>query len=199
MNAIPGATLISLEDTDALIPDLATQQQLNEWEQQNIAEAQDWAFNARVLKRSDPLDEVYLRQLHRRMFGRTWRWAGTYRRRDGINIGCPFVEIYQRVPTLLGDVRYWIENQTFDIDEIAVRFHHRLVWQIHAFPNGNGRHARMMADVLVAKHGRPVFTWGPVGGDLVNEGDVRRAYLEALRALDADDRNVKSLLEFARK
>jgi Fic-DOC domain mobile mystery protein B len=198
MNAIPGATPISLEGAAALIPNLATQQELNEWEQQNIYEAQEWAFRPRALQRTDPLDEIYLRKLHEKMFGRTWRWAGKYRKRDGSNIGCPFAEIYQRIPMLLGDVRYWIEHETYDIDEIAVRFHHRLVWQIHAFPNGNGRHARMIADVLVAKHGRPVFTWGPVGANLVNEGDVRDNYLKALRALDADNRDVGDLLAFAR-
>ena len=196
--SVPGATPISVEDTAALIPNLATQQELNEWEHENIYEAQEWALSSRVLRQTDPLAEGYVRDLHKRMFGRTWRWAGKYRTRNGINIGCPFHEIRDRIPRLLGDVRYWIENKTYDLDEIGVRFHHRLVWEIHAFPNGNGRHARMIADVLVAKNGRPVFTWGPAGGDLVNEGEVRNAYFTALRALDVDDRDIKPLLEFAR-
>jgi len=70
------------------------------------------------------------------MFGETWKWAGKYRTRD-VNFGCPFAEIYQRIPVLLGNVRFWIENNTFDMDEIAVRFHYQLVTEIHAFPNGN--------------------------------------------------------------
>jgi Fic family protein len=118
---------------------------------------------------------------------------------DGINTGCRFIEIRQLIPQLLGNVRHWIENKTYgDIDEIAVRFHHRLVWQIHAFLDGNGLHARLLADVLVAKHGRPVFTWGPASAHLANDGAVRNAYLDALKALDANDNDVQPLLKFAR-
>ena len=199
MSATPGATPISLEDTNDLLPKhISTRQELNEWERANILKAREWALSPRVLRRWDPTDERYLRMLHQRMFDETWRWAGKYRVRDGQNIGCPFVEISQRIPQLIGSVRYWIGHTTYSIDEIAVRFHHRLVGQIHPFLNGNGRHARLLADVLAVKHARPVFTWGPPGGDLVDESEVRRAYLEALRALDADDRNIEPLLAFAR-
>ena len=199
MNTVPGATPIVLIGSDDLIPPISKREELNEWERLNILIARGWALNPRVLSRRDPTDESYLRQLHERMFNKTWRWAGKYRSYDGINIGCPFVEIRERLPQLLGNVRYWIENKTYaDIDEIAVRFHHHLVWQIHAFANGNGRHARLLADVLVAKHGREVFTWGPANADLDAAGDVRNAYLDALKALDANDNDVQPLLKFAR-
>jgi Fic-DOC domain mobile mystery protein B len=191
----PADTLLNPDDAAQLIPNLATKKEVNEWETKNILLAQNWAFNTRVMNAQNPVDEVYLRQLHRRMFNRTWKWAGTYRRSD-TNLGCPFAEIYQRIPILLGNVRHQIENKTFEIDEIAIRFHYQLVTDIHAFPNGNGRHARLIADVLVVKYGRPRFTWGRTG--LVSVGPVREAYLAALRTVDADKENIRPLLEFAR-
>jgi Fic-DOC domain mobile mystery protein B len=195
LNETPGNTPLHPDDAAQLIPNLASRRELDEWERTNILVAQRWAFNSRVMSSRDPLDELYLRELHRRMFDETWKWAGKYRIRD-VNIGCPFAEIYQRIPVLLGNVRFWIENNTFEIDEIAVRFHHQLVSEIHAFPNGNGRHARLLANVLATKHGRPRFTWGRA--NLVNTGPARDTYLEALRALDADFKNIRPLLEFAR-
>jgi Fic-DOC domain mobile mystery protein B len=95
--------------------------------------------------------------------------------------------------TLVGDVRYWIENNTYSLDEIAVRLHHRLVL-IHPFANGNGRHARLIADVIVMKHGRPAFTWG--AASLVKEGEAREKYLQAIRT--ADNGEIQPLLKFAR-
>jgi Fic-DOC domain mobile mystery protein B len=136
--------------------------------------------------------DEYVRKLHGKMFDQTWKWAGEYRCTEK-NIGVPFHEIRERVGTLLGDVRYWIENNTYSIDEIAVRFHHRLVL-IHPFANGNGRHARLIADVLAMKLGRPTFTWGSVS--LLKEGEARGKYLQAIRT--ADDGDVRPLVEFAR-
>ncbi|HYW99915.1 MAG TPA: mobile mystery protein B [Candidatus Elarobacter sp.] len=102
----------------------------------------------------------------------------------------------ERIGMLLGDAQYWIEHKTFTLDEIAVRFHHRLVGQIHAFPNGNGRHARMLADVIVEKNGAARFTWGRA--NLVEVGPTRDAYLGALHALDDDGNDIQPLLTFAR-
>src|SRR5215470_12459169 len=112
MNAIPGATPISLEDAAALIPGIVTQQELNEWEAVNILRARKWALAPRVLARVDPTNEIFLRKLHEKMFDQTWKWAGKYRRKDGYNIGCSFVQIVQLVPQLLGNVRFWIEHKT---------------------------------------------------------------------------------------
>ena len=78
-----------------------------------------------------------------------------------------------------------------------IRFHHQLVSKIHPFANGNGRHARMITDVIAVKNGQAEFSWG-AGANLVAEGRARAAYLAALRALDANENDVKSLLEFAR-
>jgi Fic-DOC domain mobile mystery protein B len=195
LNETPGNTPLHPDDATQLIPSLANKRELDEWERENILVAQRWAFSSRVMNSRDPLDELYLRELHRRMFAETWKWAGKYRTRD-VNLGCPFAEIYQRIPVLLGNVRFWMENKTFEIDEMAVRYHYQLVSEIHAFPNGNGRHGRLVASVLAIKHGRPRFTWGRA--NLVNIGSARNAYLEALRALDADTKNIQPLLEFAR-
>jgi hypothetical protein len=114
---------------------------------------------------------TYLRTLHAKMFDRVWKWAGTYRKHE-LNIGCDLREITQRIPQLLGNTRYWLDKETFPIDECLIRFHHQLVSKIHPFPNGNGRHARMITDVLAVKFGRPEFTWG-AGANLVAETTTR--------------------------
>lgn len=196
LNTTPGNTPLHPDDAAGLIPNLATRGELNEWEAQNILQAQQWVFNSRVMSNRDPLDEIYLRDLHRRMFDETWTWAGKYRTQDGLNIGCPFIQIQERIGVLLGDAKFWLEHNTYDIDEIAVRLHHRLVWTIHAFPNGNGRHARLLANAVAVKNGRPRLTWGRVS--LSAAGTARAEYFKALHALDANDNNVKLLLDFAR-
>jgi Fic-DOC domain mobile mystery protein B len=187
-----GNTLLSPDEEADLIPSLATKQELNEWERLNIVEAYAWAFNRRNLVRRDPLEEPYMRDLHQRMFDQTWRWAGRNRTTEK-NIGLPCYQIRDQLAALLGDARYWLEHGTFAPDEIAVRLHHRLVF-IHPFANGNGRHARLMADVLAQRQGRAVFTWG--SAEIVRASDFRRAYIEALRAADAND--IRPLLKFAR-
>ena len=187
-----GNTTLSPEEQDDLIPDLSTKEELNEWERQNIIEAYAWVFEPRNLRRNDPLTEPYVRELHRRMFDQTWKWAGAYRSTEK-NIGIAHYQIREALAALLGDAFYWLEHQTFPADEVAVRFHHRLVW-IHPFANGNGRHARVMADILVQRQGRPAFTWG--GASIVPPGEFRSRYIEALRAADAGD--IVPILKFAR-
>ena len=191
-NSGPNNTPLSREELADLIPSLATQGELNEWENENILEGRAWALAERQIQRHDPLTEAYVRELHRRMFNNTWKWAGIYRKTEK-NLGVPVAQIREMLPTLLADGRYWIEHGTYDLDEIAVRVHHRLV-AIHPFPNGNGRHARLLADVIAVKNGRAEFSWGR--NDMVTPGPVREAYLKALRA--ADEGNIQDLLTFAR-
>ena len=126
------------------------------------------------------------------MFGEVWRWAGRFRMSER-NLGIVFHEIPVALRQLLDDTRAWIEYQTYPPDEIAVRFHHRLVL-IHSFPNGNGRHARLMADLLVMRLGGERFSWG--SANLQDAGTVRQRYIAALRA--ADDQDIGPLLAFAR-
>jgi len=186
-----GNTPLSPEELADLIPNLATKEELNEWERENILRAREWAVGDRTVA-SDLASAGYVRKLHAKMFDQTWKWAGDYRRSEK-NIGTPFHEIRERLMALFGDVRYWIENKTYPPDEIAIRFHHRLVL-IHPFPNGNGRHARLIADVMAMKLGRLSFTWG--SANLVKEGEARTKYLEAIRAADHGD--MQPLLKFAR-
>lgn len=187
-----GNTPLSPDEEADLIPNLATKEELNEFERANILVAYDWALAPRNIRRHDPLTEPYLRDLHRRMFDQTWKWAGTYRSTEK-NIGIAHYQIRDALGVLLGDTRYWLEHQTFPSDEIAVRFHHRLV-SVHPFANGNGRHARLMADVLVRRLDRPVFTWG--GANIVAPGGFRHRYIDALQAADRND--IVPLLTFAR-
>ena len=183
------STPLTEEEREQLIPSYITlRAELNEAEQANILEAEEWAF----ARKRDVLDERFLKTLHKRMFGRVWRWAGQFRQSER-NIGVDAYRISTDLRQLIDDCRYWIENETYDPDEIATRFHHRLV-SIHPFPNGNGRHARLATDLLLTAHGRPRFSWGRV--NLVDPGETRQAYVAALRA--ADNHDYGPLLDFVR-
>jgi Fic-DOC domain mobile mystery protein B len=191
LNVGDGNTPLAPEELNDLIPNLGTREELNEWERENILQARRWALG-RSLASSSPVSDEYIRKLHNRMFDQTWKWAGVYRKTEK-TIGVPVQQMREMLVALLGDANYWMDNNTYPADEIAVRFHHRLVL-IHLFPNGNGRHARLIADVLAVKLGRPVFSWGRL--ILIKPGEVREKYLQALRAADAGD--VAALIEFAR-
>lgn len=186
-----GNTPLSPEELADLIPNLATKSELNEWERENILLGREWAISDRTVPWKMASDQ-YIRKLHEKMFAETWRWAGQYRLTEK-NIGVGVDQIRERLMALFGDVRYWMENKTYVPDELAVRFHHRLVL-IHPFPNGNGRHARLIADILVMKLGDPVFTWG--SASLIEEGLARNQYLAATRL--ADNGDIQPLLLFAR-
>src|SRR6266403_5418949 len=162
----------------------------------DLLQAREWAFSSRTMTSTNPLEEFYVRTLHSKMFDQVWKWAGKYRTNE-LNIGCDPAEIVQRIPQLLANAKYWLDHKTFPIDECMIRFHHQLVSKIYPFANGNGRHARMITDVIAVKHGQAEFSWG-ARANLVAEGRARAAYLAALRALDANENDVKSLLEFAR-
>jgi len=186
----PNATPLDPDETTGLLArHITTQAELNEWEQANILEGQRWAVKQ---GRRDMLDEAFVRELHHRMFSKTWKWAGQFRHTDK-NIGVDWQQVPVQLCNLLGDAKTQIEFKSYPTDELVLRFHHRLVW-IHPFANGNGRHARLMADLLIARLGQPAFNWG--GQALVSAGEKRRAYLEALRA--ADVRDYQLLLKFAR-
>jgi Fic-DOC domain mobile mystery protein B len=183
------ATPLTPEEREGLVPSHVTlHSELDELEQQNILEADAWAS----LRRRDPVNEPFGRHLHRRMFRDVWRWAGTYRTSDK-SIGVKWQLIQPRLYEALEQTRYWVEGNTFPPDEIAVRFHHALVF-IHPFPNGNGRWSRLMGDILVMKLGQKRFTWGRTV--LRTAGETRSAYIAALKA--ADDHNFTPLLAFPR-
>ncbi len=173
-----------------LLTHITTRGELDRWEQDNIVEALTW------LDRTVPtviLNEQFVKELHRRMFANVWKWAGHFRRTDR-NIGCPWHLISIDLSNLCDDAALWIELQEYPPDEIAIRFHHRLVL-IHPFPNGNGRHARLMTDLLLENIlNCSRFTWG--SEDLSRTGDTGQRYIAALHA--ADKYNYEPLRKFVR-
>ena len=182
-------TPLTAEEREQLIPAYITlRHELNEAEQVNIGEALRWARS----RKRDVLDQDFLSELHRRMFGDVWRWAGQYRTTPR-NIGVDAYRIAMDVRQLVDDARYWVEHGTFPPDETAVRFSHRLV-AIHPFPNGNGRLSRLVGDLLARQLGQPAFSWGRT--NLIDAGATRARYVQALRA--ADNHDIELLLLFAR-
>jgi Fic-DOC domain mobile mystery protein B len=184
-----GSTPLADEELYDLIPShISTRAELNQAEHDNIQEALLWVRK----KARNPLDVPFLTKLHKRMFGQVWRWAGQFRRTDK-NIGIPSYEIQVAMRQLVDDVQYQLDHQVYSPDDLAVRFHHRLV-VIHPFPNGNGRHGRMATDMLLRYMGWPPFTWG--SADLTSSSIIRSRYIEALQAADRGD--YRPLMAFVR-
>ncbi|RCS21669.1 mobile mystery protein B [Phyllobacterium salinisoli] len=182
-------TPLTAEEREQLIPSYITlRHELNEAEQVNIGEGLRWAMS----RKRDVLDQEFLNELHRRMFGKVWRWAGQYRM-TARNIGVDAYRIAMDVRQTIDDARYWVAHGTYPPDEIAVRFSHRLV-AIHPFPNGNGRFSRLVGDLLARQLGRPPFSWGRT--NLIDAGETRVRYVAALQA--ADNHEIEPLLAFAR-
>jgi Fic-DOC domain mobile mystery protein B len=188
-----GGTTLTHEEREGLLQTWITyRHELNEAEQANILKASAWGHRRRRSSAGDLLIESYAKSLHERMLGEVWSWAGTYRRSNR-NIGIEAHRIPVDMPMMFDDVKFWIEHRTYPSDDIAVRLHHRLV-AIHPFPNGNGRHARLMADLLIERLGGPAFGWG--GDTLATVSELRARYIAALRR--ADDHDLAPLLAFAR-
>lgn len=190
---IDGQTPID-EDEKAglLIPTIATRGELDEFEQQNIENALLWVAG-RSFKPEVVFTEEFIRSVHKRMYKDLWTWAGEFRKSEK-NLGIEYWKIPVQLKQLLDDARYWYENDTYPPDEIAIRFKHRIV-STHCFPNGNGRHSRLMADIIIEKlYKQPLFTWG--AANLTNAGDARKEYLRAVKAADKGDYDL--LLAFAR-
>ncbi|MFK5891019.1 MAG: mobile mystery protein B [Flavobacteriaceae bacterium] len=190
---INGQTPLSLDETEGLlIATIATRGELDEFEQQNIEEAIQWALS-KSLNAKTIFTEQFIKTLHKHMYGQVWAWAGSFRKTNK-NIGVDKWEISTALKALLDDALFWIEHNTFTPDEIAVRFKHKLV-SIHCFSNGNGRHSRLIADIIIDKiYRQPVFTWG--AKNLVKQGDSRTNYIKAIK--EADKNNYEPLLQFAR-
>ncbi len=109
------------------------------------------------------------------------------------HIGIDWMQIPEQVRNACEDAKLWVSDAVFEPRELAIRLHHRLVF-IHPFANGNGRHARLVADLLLIKHFKlERLPWG--NRDLVSSGEVRNRYLESLRA--ADRGSFDALIDFA--
>jgi Fic-DOC domain mobile mystery protein B len=186
-----GATPLSQDELDGLIPSHIWQQsELNRLEQFNISEAYKWAMGK---NHKDIVTPLFLKKIHQKMFCHVWRWAGHFRTTEK-NIGVHPWRIHIELKNLIDDFNTWKEFKTYPPDEIAARFHHRLVY-IHLFPNGNGRHARLFADIIMDKIFKmPHFSWGEK--HLETPCEARKRYIAALR--QADNHNYIPLLEFVR-
>jgi Fic-DOC domain mobile mystery protein B len=190
---INGQTPIDEDEKEGLLIDIiSTHGELDEFEQQNIEEAMQWAFRKKF-KAEVVFTEEFIRMVHKKMYGNVWVWAGEFRKTDK-NLGVSKFDIPVELKILCDDTIYWIEQETYSPDEIAIRFKHRIV-SIHCFPNGNGRHSRFMGDIIIEKIlGKQLFSWG--AKNLSQSGDNRTNYLNAIKA--ADNGDYAPLLAFAR-
>jgi Fic-DOC domain mobile mystery protein B len=188
-----GQTPLDEDEKEGLIiKSIATRGELDEFEQQNIEDAIQWSLTRRF-KSELILSESFIQKLHKRMYSNVWRWAGKYRKTNK-NIGVDKLEIPVVLRSLIDDASFWLEHNVYEPEEFAIRFKHRLV-SIHCFPNGNGRHSRMIADIIIENiYQQPVFSWG--SKSLTDENDSREKYLIAIRKADKGDFDL--LLKFAR-
>jgi len=178
-----GATPLDEDEKEGLrFAHITTRGELDQLEQANIVEGMQWLKKQR---NAEILSEGFVRNLHKRLFGQVWKWAGTFRKTEK-NIGVDPIQIAIQLRQLLDDARFWIEHETYPPMELAVRFHHKLVL-IHLFPNGNGRHARIMADAILTKlMDAPAIDWAG-GYKLENMNERRDQYIAALSAADKHD------------
>lgn len=194
----PGATPLDPNEIDGLLADyISTQGELNQLEQENILEAASWASGAARNSYRPILTESFVRELHKRMFKRVWRWAGKFRQSDK-SIGVAWEQISTELAKLLADTDFWIKNGTYQWDELGARFHHRLV-VIHPFSNGNGRHARLMTNLLLEAHQQAPFTWGANQSEQSlseSSSSARTEYVASLK--EADARKYDRLIRFVR-
>ncbi|WP_421497977.1 mobile mystery protein B [Flavobacterium columnare] len=190
---INGQTPLSEEEMEGLkIPSVTTRKELDEFEQLNIEKAIEWTLRAK-LKPEQLFSEKFIKDLHKKMYGDVWKWAGNFRNSEK-NIGIKSYMVTVALKQLLDDALFWYQNNTYPQDEMAIRFKHRLV-SIHCFPNGNGRHSRLIADLIVTKlYNANYFTWGR--SNLVQANETRTDYIKALRL--ADNQEYSALIEFAR-
>lgn len=180
------------EKSGLLVKSISTREELDQLEQLNIEKAIVWLIH-RTLNKEQILSEEFIKLLHRRMFGDTWVWAGKFRKSD-TNLGVEWTRIGIELRKLLDDINYWIAYHTFGNDEIAIRLKHKLV-KIHCFPNGNGRHSRLMADIIIEKIlGGKYFSWKY--SSTLKPDEIRKEYIQAIH--QADQGVIDPLIQFAR-
>jgi Fic-DOC domain mobile mystery protein B len=190
---IDGQTPLNEEEKDGLrIPSITTREELDEFEQLNIEKAIQWTFGKKI-KTEQLFSEKFIKELHKRMYGDVWKWAGTFRNSEK-NLGIKNYLIAIELKQLLDDAIFWKENSIYSQEELAIRFKHRLV-SIHCFANGNGRHSRLMADLIMEKlYSNKFFSWGST--NLVKATETRSNYIQAVRK--ADNNDIEPLILFAK-
>ncbi|MFA9190576.1 mobile mystery protein B [Flavobacterium sp. FZUC8N2.13] len=190
---IDGQTPLSDEEKEGLrIPSITTREELDEFEQLNIEKAIQWTLGKK-LKAEQLFTEKFIRDLHKRMYGEVWKWAGDFRKSEK-NIGIKSYLIPTQLKQLLDDALFWVQNNTYEPEELAIQFKHRLV-SIHCFANGNGRHSRLIADLIMEKlYNNKFFSWG--SANLVKATETRNNYIQAVRK--ADNHDIQPLIAFAK-
>jgi Fic-DOC domain mobile mystery protein B len=190
---IDGQTPLNEEEKDGLrILSITTREELDEFEQLNIEKAIQWTFGKKI-KTEQLFSEKFIKELHKRMYGDVWKWAGTFRTSEK-NLGIKKYLIAIELKQLLDDAIFWKENSVYNPEELAIRFKHRLV-SIHCFANGNGRHSRLMADLIMEKlYSNNFFSWGST--NLVKATETRSNYIQAVRK--ADNNDIEPLILFAK-
>ena len=190
---IDGQTPLDEEEKEGLlIQSITTREELDEFEQLNIEKAIQWTFGKK-LKAEQLFTEKFIKDLHKKMYGEVWKWAGTFRTTEK-NIGIKSYLVAIELKQLLDDALFWINNKIFEPEEFAIRFKHRLV-SIHCFANGNGRHSRLMADLIMEKlFESKFFSWG--SANLVKATETRSNYIQAVRK--ADNNDIEPLITFAK-
>jgi len=193
LDYIEGQSLLEEDEKEGiLIKTVTTQEELDELEQLNIERAIAWTIGKKF-KPATIFTEQFIKKVHKQMFGDVWKWAGSFRKSEK-NIGIEWIKIGVELKYLLDDTTYWAEKKTYPSDEIAIRFKHRLV-KIHCFPDGNGRHSRLMADIIIESvFNKEVFPWHR--SNMVKPDETRKLYLAAIRV--GDNGNIQPLIEFAR-
>lgn len=190
---IEGQSPLDEEEKEGLkIKSISTRGELDEFEQHNIERAIEWTIKHKFTI-DDFLTEQFVKDLHKKMFDQIWIWAGQFRKSNK-NIGVDKLYIGIELRQLFDDCKFWIKENTFSEDEIAIRIKHRMV-KIHPFPNGNGRHSRLIADIMIERiFGKKLFSWGEK--NLSKQNDTRKIYINAI--IEADNGNYKPLLKFSR-
>ncbi len=188
-----GQTPLNEGEKDGLrIPSITTREELDEFEQLNIERAIQWTFGKKI-QTEQLFSEKFIKELHKRMYGDVWKWAGTFRTSEK-NLGVKNYLIAIELKQLLDDAIFWKENSIYNPEELAIRFKHRLV-SIHCFANGNGRHSRLMADLIMEKlYSNKFFSW--VSSNLVKATETRSNYIQAVRK--ADNNDIEPLILFAK-
>ncbi len=191
---IYGQTPLDEEEKEGLkIDTISTKAELDEFEQKNIEEAVAWTYGKKW-DAAKIVNEKFIKELHKKMYGSVWKWAGIFRTTEK-NIGVKPYQIASDLKQLTDDVLFWIENNSYPPDEIAIRFKHRLV-AIHCFANGNGRHSRLIADIVIEKvFNLSAFSWG-ANTNIGKENETRKQYIKAVK--DGDKNIITPLLKFSR-
>lgn len=189
-DSLPGETPIDVSHLK--VKGVQTRSQLDSVEAANILKVVSKYFGRRrPTERMAPFTLQWVKRLHREMFGDVWKWAGRNRTSE-INIGVKWHLIDEKLQQLLDDLACWGQSEVGVLEQAAM-LHHRAV-QIHPFYNGNGRWARMLANILLHSRGYSSTGWP---NELIGTTSIiRDRYIAAIKA--ADDGNYDLLTDLHR-